>query len=121
MRAHIFLCVLAYYVQWHMKQAWRELLWSDEEVGGRWTRDPVAAASRSQHCLRKVQRKHLEDGSDVHKFQTLLASLSTITCNICRRRGAGPDEPTFPMVTIPNAEQRRALDLLDAITPYPVP
>lgn len=79
-------------------------LWSDEEVEGRWTRDPVAAASRSERCLRKVQRKHLEDGSDVHKFQTLLASLSTITCNICCRRGAGPDEPTFLMVTIPNAE-----------------
>jgi transposase len=120
-RAHIFLCVLAYYVQWHMKQAWRELLWSDEEVEGRWTRDPVAPASRSERCRHKVQCKHLEDGSDVHKFQTLLASLSTITCNICRRRGAGPDEPTFPMVTIPNAEQRRALDLLDAITLYPVP
>jgi hypothetical protein len=120
-RAHIFLCVLAYYVQWHMKRAWRELLWSDEEVEGRWTRDPVAPASRSERCLRKVQRKHLEDGSDVHKLQTLLASLSTITRNICRRRGAGPDEPTFPMVTIPNAEQRRALDLVDAITPYPVP
>lgn len=119
-RAHIFLCMLAYYVQWHMKQAWREILWSDEEVDARWSRDPIAPATRSERCLRKVHRKRLEDGSDVHKFRTLLESLSTIACNICRRRGAGPDEPTFPMVTIANVEQRRALDLLDAITPYPV-
>ena len=120
-RAHIFLCMLAYYVQWHMKQAWRELLWSDEDVDGRWSRDPIAPATRSERCRRKVQRKRLDDGSDVHKFRTLLESLSTIVRNICRRREAGPDEPTFPMVTIANIEQRRALDLLDAITPYPVP
>jgi hypothetical protein len=119
-RAHIFLCMLAYYVQWHMKQAWRELLWKDEEVEGRWSRDPVAPANRSERCLRKVQRKRLEDGSEVQKFTTLLASLSTIACNICRRRGAGPDEPTFPMVTIASAKQRRALDLLETIPLYPV-
>jgi hypothetical protein len=68
-----------------------------------------------------VQRKHLEGGSDVHKFQTLPTSLSTITRNIRRQREAGPEEPTFPLVAIPNAEQRRALDVLDAITPYPAP
>ncbi|MCR4392703.1 MAG: IS1634 family transposase [Candidatus Acetothermia bacterium] len=116
-RAHIFLCVLAYYVQWHMKEAWRELLWSDEEVDARWSRDPVAPASRSERCLRKVRLRRLEDGSDVHSFRTLLAELSTIVRNACRRRGAGPEEPTFPMVTIPNPKQHRALELLDTITP----
>jgi len=115
-RAHIFLCVLAYYVQWHMKEAWRELLWSDEEVDARWSRDPVAPASRSERCLRKVRLRRLEDGTDVHSFRTLLAELSTIVRNTCRRRGAGPEEPTFPMVTIPNPKQHRALDLLDTIT-----
>lgn len=115
-RAHIFLCMLAYYVQWHMKEAWRELLWSDEEVDGRWSRDPVAPATRSERCLRKVRRKQLEDGSDVHSFRTLLAELSTIVRNACRRRGAGPEEPTFPMVTIPNVKQRRALELLETLS-----
>lgn len=115
-RAHIFLCMLAYYVQWHMKEAWRELLWSDEEVDGRWSRDPVAPATRSERCLRKVRRKQLEDGSDVHSFRTLLAELSTIVRNACRRWGAGPEEPTFPMVTIPNVKQRRALELLETLS-----
>lgn len=115
-RAHIFLCMLAYYLEWHMKEAWRELLWSDEEVDARWSRDPVAPATRSERCLTKVRRKHLEDGSEIHSFRTLLAELSTIVCNTCRRRGAGPKEPTFPQETIPNPKQRRALELLETIT-----
>jgi len=115
-RAHIFLCMLAYYLEWHMKEAWRELLWSDEEVDDRWSRDPVAPATRSERCLRKVRRKQLEDGSDVHSFRTLLSELSTIVRNACRRRGAGPEEPTFPMVTIPNVKQRRALELLETLS-----
>jgi len=66
-----------------------------------------------------VQRKRLEDGSDVQKFRTLLASLSTIVRNTCRRRGAGTDEATFLLVTIANVEQRRALDRLETIPSYP--
>jgi len=54
------------YVQWQMRQAWLELLWSDEEVEARWSRDPVAPAARSEPGQRKVGRKHLEDGSEVH-------------------------------------------------------
>jgi len=119
-RAHIFLCTLAYYVEWHMKEAWRELLWSDEEPAARWSRDPVAPARRSPRSEGKVRQGHLEDGSDVHSFRTLLSELSTIVRNTCRRSGAGPHEPTFPMVTIPNPKQRHALELLTAITPYPV-
>ena len=118
-RAQIFLCLLAYYVQWHMKQAWRELLWSDDDEAGRWSQDPVAPATRSERGRHKVQRKRLEDGSDVQKFRTLLASLSTIVRNTCRRRGARTDEATFPMVTIANVEQRRALDRLETIPSYP--
>ncbi len=116
-RAHIFLCVLAYYVQWHMKDAWRELLWSDEEPDARWTRDPVAPASRSARSEKKVRTGRLEDGSGVHSFRTLLSELATIVRNTCRRSGAEPHEATFPMVTISNPKQRRALDLLKTITP----
>ena len=114
-RAHIFLCMLAYYVQWHMLEAWRPLLFCDEDQGAKATRDPVAPAKRSQEALRKVHSKTLDDGSEVHSFQTLLKALSGIVRNICRIPGEGPDAPTFDVLTTPNAKQQRALDLLGTI------
>jgi hypothetical protein len=58
----------------------------------------------------------LDDGTVVHSFHTLLKALSTIVHNVCRRRGAGPDEPTFQIVTTPTPQQQRAYDLLKTIT-----
>ena len=113
-RSHIFLCMLAYYVEWHMKEAWRELLFSDEEQEK--DRDPIAPAKRSAKALKKARSKRLEDDSEVHSFRTLLASLSTIVKNTCRRQGAGPEESTFAMMTRANPEQKRALALIDTIT-----
>jgi transposase len=115
-RAHIFLCMLAYYVQWHMKEAWREMMFSDEDQQAKKTRDPVAPAKRSAKALEKVHSRTLENGSPVHSFQTLLESLATIVRDTCRRKGASPNERCFTMTTIPNAEQQQAFDLLDAIT-----
>jgi len=114
-RAHIFLCMLAYYVEWHMKEAWRALLFSDEDQQGKKTRDPVAPAKRSVKALAKVHTRRLEDGSQAHSFHTLLESLSTIVRNTCRRNGAQPSERCFTMTTTPNAEQKQALDLIDTI------
>jgi len=114
-RAHIFLCMLAYYVQWHMKEAWREMMFSDEDQQAKKTRDPVAPAKRSAKALEKVHSRTLENGSPVHSFQTLLESLTTIVRDTCRRKGASPNERCFTMTTVPNAEQQRAFDLLDAI------
>jgi len=114
-RAHIFLCMLAYYVEWHMKEAWRELLFSDEDQGAKKTRDPVAPAKRSAKALEKVHSKTLADGTKAHSFHTLLTDLSTIVRNTCRRKGGEPDEPSFTMTTTPNAKQKRALDLIDTI------
>jgi len=114
-RAHIFLCMLAYYVEWHMKEAWRELLFSDEDQGAKKTRDPVAPAKRSAKALKKVHSKTLADGTKAHSFHTLLTDLSTIVRNTCRRKGGEPDEPSFTMTTTPNAKQKRALDLIDTI------
>lgn len=114
-RAHIFLCMLAYYVEWHMKEAWRALLFSDEDQQAKKTRDPVAPAKRSVKALAKVHSRRLEDGTEAHSFHTLLESLSTIVRNTCRRNGAQPSERCFTMTTTPNAEQKRALDLIDAI------
>jgi transposase len=115
-RAHIFLCMLAYYVQWHMLEAWRELLFSDEDQQAKLTRDPVAPAERSPSALHKAATHTLDDGTEVHSFRTLLKELSTIVRNVCRRKQSADNEPTFAMVTTANAKQQRALDLLEAIT-----
>jgi transposase len=115
-RAHIFLCMLAYYVQWHMMEAWRPLLFADEDQQAKAVRDPVAPAQRSESASAKVHSKCLPDGSPAHSFHTLMQSLGALVRNICRRRGAPAEEPTFPMDTPPDDHQQRAYDLLDTIT-----
>jgi len=114
-RAHIFLCMLAYYVQWHMMEAWRPLLFCDEDQLAKASRDPVAPAKRSKAALRKVHSKKMDDGSSVHSFKTLLSHLAGIVRNSCRRKGAAPDAATFDMTTTPNPKQQRAFDLLKTI------
>jgi transposase len=114
-RAHIFLCMLAYYVEWHMREAWRELMFADEDLERKKHRDPVAAAERSEECLEKVATRTLKDGSPVHSFRTLLAELSTIVRNTCQARVGQNRGSTFQMTTTPNPEQHRALQLLQSI------
>ncbi len=114
-RAHIFLTMLAYYVEWYMREAWRPLLFCDEDQEAKKTRDPVAKAKRSEAALRKVHSKKLDDKTAVHSFQTLLKILSTIARNVCRVPSAGPDAPTFHVVTTPDSTQQRAYDLLETI------
>lgn len=115
-RAHIFLCMLAYYVEWHMREAWRELLFADPDQEAKAIRDPVAPATRSQAALAKVASHTLRDGTPAHSFSTLLTELATIVRNTCRTPLAGPDAPTFEVVTNPNPKQKRALDLIQQIT-----
>jgi hypothetical protein len=114
-KAHLFLCMLAHYVAWHMIDAWRPLLFCDEDDQAKTTRDPVAPAKRSPAALAKVHSKTLDDGSPVHSFPTLLKHLSTIVRNACRRTGASPDEPSFEVFTTPSPTQQRAFDLLKSI------
>jgi hypothetical protein len=114
-RAHLFLCMLAYYVKWHLSEAWRGLLFADEDQERLLERDPVAPATRSDAALEKVASKRLPDGSPAHSFRTLLNELATIVRNTCRRTNADPDEGTFEIDTTPNAKQRQALGLIDAI------
>ena len=83
-KAHIFLCMLAYYVEWHMREVWRELLFADEDLKRKLRRDPVAAAQRSESALNKVATHTLDDGSQAHSFRTLLHELSTIVRNSCQ-------------------------------------
>ena len=114
-RAHIFLCMLAYYVEWHMREAWAPLMFADTDQQAKATRDPVAPAKRSKAALVKVARRKLEDGTPVHDFATLLDVLATIVRNTCRAPNAGPDGATFTILTTPTAHQRRALDLIQQI------
>jgi transposase len=115
-RAHIFLCMLAYYVQWHMTEAWRPLLFADEDQESKASRNPVAPAERSDAALQKVHTKRLDDDSAVHSFRTLLDDLARVVSNICRCPGLGPEAPTFTKTTTPNAQQQRALNLLQTIS-----
>lgn len=110
-RAHIFLCMLAYYVKWHMMEAWRPLLFADDDIGHKATRDPVAPARQSENASKKASKKRLPTGETVQSFSTLLASLSTIVRTVCRQK-AYKTETTFIMDTLPTQEQQKAFDLI---------
>ena len=114
-RAHILLCMLAYYVEWHMREAWRELTFADIDQAAKATRDPVAPATRSASAQRKAASKLLDDEQPAHSFATLMAEMATLVRNTCRTPSAGAHAPTFNIVTTPGANQRRALELLQQI------
>ena len=111
-RAYLFLCLLAYYVQWHMRKALQPLLFADEELDqDRWERDPVkpAEASRSAKDKKKIQKT--ADGMPVHSFATLLAHLATRSRNT-HQIVSDPTGATFKQITEPDALQAEALRLL---------
>lgn len=114
-RAHILLCMLAYYVEWHMREAWRELMFADTDQQAKTARDPVAPAKRSAAAQAKAASHTLDDGTPAHSFATLLSELATIVRNTCRTPLAGPEAPTFNVVTTPNLKQQRAFELLQQI------
>jgi transposase len=114
-RAHIFLCMLAYYVQWHMMEAWRPLLYADEDQKAKDLRDPVAPAKRSDSAMKKVKTKRLDDGSKVYSFRGLLGHLGAIVRATCRCSGGSDTSATFTMITRRNPKQQEAFDLLQTI------
>jgi transposase len=112
-RAHVFLCMLAYYVEWHMRQRLAPILFDDEdkEIADGLRKNVVAPAQRSAKAKRKATLKRTEeDDLPVHSFQTLLADLATIVKN--RIQPLIPDSPTFDKLTTPTHVQQKALDLL---------
>lgn len=115
-RAHIFLCTLAYYVEWHLREAWRELLFADTDQAAKATRDPVAPAKRSAAAQHKAATRRLEDGTPVHSFTTLMDELATIVRNTCRTPQSVDKTATFQITTQPNPKQRRAMELIQQIT-----
>ena len=115
-RAHIFLCMLAYYVEWHMRKALAPILFDDDDPEGaeRLRRSIVAPAQRSKRAQRKAETKKTEEGLPVLSFQSLLKSLATIARNRVQtgKNGEVSVKQEFELVTIPNKIQQRALDLL---------
>jgi transposase len=111
-RAHILLCLLAYYVEWHLRQAWEPLLFEDEElVVDRQRRDPVAPARASKSALQKKKTHTTPDGLPVHSFRTLMAHLGTRCRNTCIV-AADPNHTPFHQVTEADALQAEALRLI---------
>jgi len=83
-RAHLLICLLAYYVQWHLQQAWAPLLFEEEDLeNDRRRRDPVAPAKPSPQARRKKQTRQTSGGLPVHSFDTLLQALATRCRNTC--------------------------------------
>jgi Transposase DDE domain len=111
-QAHVFLCMLAYYVEWHMRQALAPLLFDDDDKATAEAQrvSVVAPAQRSPRARRKAQTQQTDDGRPVHSFQTLLRDLGTITKN--RIRFIHSPIETTEMLTTPTPLQQRALDLL---------
>jgi len=111
-RAHILLCMLAYYVEWHMRKALSPVLFQDDELAAsRWTRDAVAKAEASGQALRKKRSKKTPDGWPVHSFRTLLYELATISKNSCRA-GEGKETLRFVQFTEASPFQKHIFGLL---------
>jgi Transposase DDE domain len=111
-RAHVFLCMLAYYVQWHMRARLKPLLFDDEQIdeASASRPSPVAKAVRSEHAKAKDASKHANDGLPLHSFRTLLRDLGTLTYNIART-GANPNA-TIIITSRPTPIQDKAFKLL---------
>jgi transposase len=111
-RAHILLCVLAYYVEWHMRQLLAPMLFDDDDKSQAQAARAsiVAPAQRSTSAKLKALTKQTADGTKVHSFQTLIGDLATIVKN--RIQPADKSLAVFDMVTQPTVIQQRALDLL---------
>jgi len=108
-RAHVFLCMLSYYVEWHMRQALAPILFDDDDpqAAEAARNSIVSPAERSPKAKSKDFLKRTEDGMPVHSFQTLLKDLATLTRNEVR-----VGEQTLQMLATPTPVQQRALELL---------
>jgi transposase len=105
-RAHVLLCMLAYYLTWHLRAAWAPLLFKDEQPP--LATDPVAKATRSPAAHHKAQTKRTASGERCHSYRTLIAELATQTRNTIRLPGA---RATFDKLTEPTPLQAHALEL----------
>jgi transposase len=114
--AHIFLCVLAYYVEWHLRRAWAPLLFEDEQRREeRKSRDPILPAKPSDSVQRKKRSQQTADGLPVHSFETLLGELASrarVTYAIKPQKAEAKTNLTFQQVPKPTPVQARAYELV---------
>ena len=110
-RAHAFLCMLAYYLEWHLRKAWAELLFDDERPPV--PEDPVAKRERSPEAKRKAATKRTVARETCHSFRTLLGELALVVRNTNRVRES---QATFDTLTEPNPTQARALELIERLS-----
>jgi len=111
-RGHVLLCMLACYVEWHMRQRLASMLFDDHDKKSAEARraSVMAKAARSKAALTKQTTGVTEDGLPVHSFQSLLADLATVARNIIIT-AITPDYP-LTVITRPTPVQRKAFDLL---------
>jgi hypothetical protein len=111
-RAHVFLCMLAYYVEWHMRRALAPILLEDDDkaAGEAERRSVVAPAQRSPRAKAKALTERTDEGTPVHSFHTLLRDLRTIVKDRIQLKSHAAIE--FAKITTPTRLQQRALDLL---------
>ena len=111
-RAHVFLCMLAYYVEWHMRRKLAPVLFDDHDptAGEQLRESVVQPAERSPAAHRKAASKRTDDGLPVHSFRGLMSELGTLTANRVRMVDSGA---TFTMHSAPTALQQRCFDLLE--------
>lgn len=107
-KAHVFLCMLSYYLAWHLRQAWKPLLFDDEQPPAQ--PNPVAKARRSPQAEQKARSKTTSSGERCHSLTSLLAELATRTRNTIRLQ----DNASFEQLTQPTPTQARALELIDS-------
>ena len=112
-RAHVFLCVLAYYVEWHMRRAWAPLLFAEDDPRDAKRRrgSPVRPSAPSESARRKAATRRTAHGQPVHHFRGLLNHLATLTQNTVQAHGS---KQTFEQLAVPTNLQRTALKLLKA-------
>jgi len=110
--AHIFLCLLAYYVEWHLRRAWAELLFEDEERHeARQRRDPILATKPSASAQAKKRSHQTPDGLPVHSFRSLLGELAS-RARVTYELKSGDATADFKQVPQPTPVQTRAYELI---------
>src|SRR5271157_3112469 len=113
--AHIFLCLLAYYVEWHLRRAWAPLLFEDEALPlRRGQRDPIGPAMASKTAQKKKATHHTADGFTVHSFSSLMAELAS-RARVTYGLKSDSSTPTFQQVPEPTPLQAKAYQLLASL------
>jgi hypothetical protein len=114
-RAHVFICMLACYLTWHLRKTWAPMTFTDEDPPAR--DNPVAPARRSAHADAKAAAKHDSEGNPVRSFRGLLKHLATLTRDRIRYHDTAIE---IDKLTEATPEQRRAFDLLDGPIPLTI-